>query len=76
MLVSQSIPTQLPKSPQEITLDTIEKAFSSGDRLTRQAVLETGRYMGLAISSLVGTLNIQKIVLTGDMTRFGKPVVG
>ncbi|OGO61632.1 MAG: hypothetical protein A2032_05760 [Chloroflexi bacterium RBG_19FT_COMBO_49_13] len=73
MLVPQSIPTQLPKSPQEITLDTIEKAFSSGDHLARQVVLETGRYMGIAISSLVGTLNIQKIILTGDMTRFGSP---
>jgi predicted NBD/HSP70 family sugar kinase len=27
----------------------------------------------MAISSLVGTLNIQKIVLMGDMTRFGQP---
>ncbi len=72
-LVTQSIPTRLPQSPQEITLDTIEQAFSNGDHLARQAVLETGRYMGMAISSLVGTLNIQKIVLTGDMTRFGSP---
>ena len=69
-LVSQSIPTQF---QQEITLDTIEQAFISGDPLARQAVLETGRYMGMAISSLVGTLDIQKIVLIGDMTRFGQP---
>jgi len=72
-LVSQSIPTHLPRSPEEITLDIIEQAFSSGDPLARQAVLETGRYMGMAISSLVGTLNINKIVITGDMTRFGNP---
>jgi N-acetylglucosamine repressor len=70
MLVSQSIQAQL---PQEITLDTIEQAFTSGDPLARQVVLETGRYMGMAVSSLVGTLDIQKIVLTGDMTRFGQP---
>lgn len=72
-LVSQSIPTHLPRSPEEITLDIIEQAFSGGDPLARQAVLETGRYMGMAISSLVGTLNINKIVITGDMTRFGNP---
>jgi glucokinase-like ROK family protein len=72
-LVSQSISTELPKSPQEITLDTIEQAFTRGDPLTCQVVLETGRYMGMAISSLVGTLNIQEIILTGDMTRFGSP---
>jgi glucokinase-like ROK family protein len=70
MLISQSIQAQL---PQEITLDTIEQAFTSGDPLARQVVLETGRYMGMAVSSLVGTLDIQKIVLTGDMTRFGQP---
>jgi predicted NBD/HSP70 family sugar kinase len=29
--------------------------------------------MGQALSSLVGILNIQNIVLTGDMTRFGDP---
>ena len=72
-LGSQSAPTQFPKSSQEITLDTIEQAYISGDPLARQAVLETGRYLGMAISSLVGTLNIQKIVLAGDMTRFGRP---
>ena len=31
--------------------------------------------MGMAISSLVGTLNIRRIVLTGDMTRFGPPLL-
>jgi N-acetylglucosamine repressor len=70
-LAYQFEPTQLTKAAQEITLDTIELAFSNGDPLVRQAVLETAHYMGMAISSLIGTLNIQKIVLTGDMTRFG-----
>jgi glucokinase-like ROK family protein len=72
-LVFQSTSNQLPQSPHEITLETIEQAFSNGDPMARQAVLETGRYLGMAISSLVGTLNIDKIVLTGDMTRFGDP---
>ncbi len=72
-LVSQSVSTQLPQSPQEITLNAIEQAFMGGDPLARQTVLETGRYMGMAISNLVGALDIQKIVLTGDMTRFGQP---
>ncbi len=72
-LEAQSGSTQFPKSSQEITLDTIEQAYLSGDPLACQAVLETGRYLGMAISSLVGTLNIQKIVLAGDMTRFGRP---
>src|SRR4030042_989605 len=72
-LVSQSSTNQLPKSVQEISLTTIEQAFRNGDPLAHQAVLETARYMGMAISSLVGALDIQKIVLTGDMTRLGQP---
>jgi glucokinase len=36
-------------------------------------VLKTADYLGIAISNLVGILNIQKIVLEGDMTRFGTP---
>lgn len=72
-LVSQPIQTQLPRSAREITLDVIEQAFTHGDSNVHHAVMETGRYLGMAISNLVGTLNIQLIVLTGDMTIFGSP---
>lgn len=57
----------------EIDLEAVQVAFQAGDPQVRQIVLSTARYMGLAISRLVGTLNIQKIVLSGDMTGFGKP---
>jgi glucokinase-like ROK family protein len=63
----------LSQSGRELSLDLIEEAFQAGDELARQLVLEAGRYMGAAISNLIGTLNIHKIVLVGDMTRFGKP---
>jgi predicted NBD/HSP70 family sugar kinase len=55
-------------APERITFDAIEQAFTAGDPLARQVVLEAGRFMGTAISSLVGTLNIQRIALTGDIT--------
>lgn len=58
---------------QGINLNTIEQAVVDGDADIRQAVLETGRFLGMAISNLVGTLNIRNIVITGDMTRFGQP---
>ncbi|HSB65993.1 MAG TPA: ROK family protein, partial [Anaerolineales bacterium] len=60
-------------SSVEINLDTIKEAFLRGDRMVSDAVLQTGRYLGTAISNLVGTLNIQNIVLSGDMTCFGEP---
>lgn len=64
---------QLSQLQAEIDLDGIEAALISGDRLAQQVVVEAGRYMGLAISNLVETLNIQKIVLSGVMTCFGEP---
>jgi N-acetylglucosamine repressor len=63
----------LPHDPQEITLDAIDEAFKAGDPLAYNLVLETARYIGLAISTVVGVLNIHRIVLDGNMTRFGAP---
>ena len=57
----------------EITLEQIEVAFAQEDDLARRLVLDTAYYTGMAIASLVGTFNIQKIVLSGDMTHFGVP---
>ncbi len=59
--------------PDEINLSALQEAFQTGDSQVQEVVLEAGRYMGLAIAGLVGALNIHKIVLTGEMTRFGKP---
>ncbi len=56
-----------------VSLDSLQQAFQAGDPRVQQVVLEAGRYLGQAIASLVGTLNIHKVVLTGEMTRFGRP---
>ena len=59
------------KTGREATLDEIRAAFEAGDAQVCAAVLDAGHYLGTSLASLIGTLNIQKIVLTGDMTRFG-----
>jgi N-acetylglucosamine repressor len=56
-----------------LTLEAIEAFVQSGDKLANKAIYEAGYYLGKSIGSLIGTLNIKKVVLTGDMTRFGKP---
>ena len=58
---------------EEIDFAAILRVFGEGEPRVQKMVLDTARYMGFAISSLIGTLNIHKIVLTGDITRFGKP---
>ena len=53
------------------SLDKAQSAFESGDEKAIQAVTNAAHYLGISLANLIGTLNIQKIVLTGDMTRFG-----
>ncbi len=53
------------------SLDAVETAYRAGDTQVERIVLEAGHYLGTSLAGLIGTLNIQKIVLTGDMTRFG-----
>ncbi len=56
----------------QVSLDSLQQAFETGDPRAQQVVLEAGRYLGQAVAALVGTLNIHKVVLTGDMIRFGE----
>jgi glucokinase-like ROK family protein len=70
-MVRQYPDCRLAHDPRGVSLDMIEEAFNAGDPLTRDLVLGTADYLGMAISNLVGILNIQKVVLEGDMTRFG-----
>jgi N-acetylglucosamine repressor len=72
-LVKQYPECGLPRETQQINLDSINEAFKTGDPLICDLVLKTADYVGMAIANLVGILNIQKIVLEGDMTRFGVP---
>ncbi len=59
----------------EVTLERVQKAFADGDAVALQVVREAGRFMGMAVSSLMGTLNIQRIVLAGGITSFGQPLL-
>ena len=70
-MVEQYPDCQLARDPRGVSLNTIEEAFHAGDSLTGDLVLKTANYLGMAISNLVGILNIEKVVLEGDMTRFG-----
>lgn len=75
MLAAHAEGSPLAAAPDAITLDTLAGAFAAGDHFARQVVLEAGRFMGIALASLVGTLNIHRIIIAGDMTRFGRPLL-
>ncbi len=73
LLAPEYAGSPLAREPQNISLDSVVTAFQKGDPLALRVVREAGHYLGISIASLIGILNIQKIVLTGDMTRFGEP---
>ncbi|WKZ34277.1 MAG: ROK family transcriptional regulator [Anaerolineales bacterium] len=53
------------------SLDQAQSAFEAGDAEANRVVMTAGHFLGKSLGNLIGTLNIQKIVITGDMTRFG-----
>jgi predicted NBD/HSP70 family sugar kinase len=57
-----------------LTLEIVGRAFQAGDPSARQAVLEVGRYLGIAAATLVGTFNIRRIVLASGLARLGAPL--
>lgn len=59
--------------PVDLTLEALGEAFQSGDEASQRIILEAGHYLGIAVSHLVNTLNIQHISILGSLTRFGSP---
>jgi predicted NBD/HSP70 family sugar kinase len=53
------------------SLDDVLSAFHNDNSKAKTVVAKAGQYLGASLANLIGTLNIQKIVLTGDMARFG-----
>lgn len=64
LLHTLSVPGQSP------TIDTVYRAFQAGDEDARKLMLDTGRYLGMAVANLVGTLNVSRIVITGEIAGF------
>ena len=48
-------------------------AFKAGDPVVRDVVTAAGRQLGMAVAWLVGTLNVERVVLVGSAAEFGDP---
>ena len=64
--------SSLANNPEGISLNSLEAAWREDDPLAQRVVSEAAFTLGTSIANLVGALNIQKIVLTGDMACFGE----
>jgi N-acetylglucosamine repressor len=67
---------QFVATPEEINTDIVLQAFEAGDEALQQVVAEAGHYLGIAVASLVGALNVQRIVIAGNVARFGQALLG
>ncbi|HSM24163.1 MAG TPA: ROK family transcriptional regulator, partial [Anaerolineaceae bacterium] len=59
---------------KHINHNSIEEAlvaFDGNDPQTREVVLQAAHYLGISLANMIGVLNIHKIILTGDVARFG-----
>ncbi|MDQ3930358.1 MAG: ROK family protein, partial [Chloroflexota bacterium] len=79
---ARSLAAEHPESPlnnidpsHDLDVDTINGAFRAGDAAARQLVLETGRYLGMAVANLVGALNVKHVVIMAELARLGSPLL-
>lgn len=56
-------------------LGAVLQAYVVGDSVARRVVDEAGRALGLAVATIVATLNVQDVVIAGLVTRLGEPLL-
>ena len=78
---AQALARSTPKSPlslvapETITLESLRTALETNDPVARQVTAEAGQYLGRAAASLVSTLNLHHVLLTGSVTTLGIPLL-
>jgi len=70
----ESLLAGLAGSIQAISGETVHRAAEAGDPIARALVEETGHYVGIAVASLVNTLNPKRIVIGGGVAKLGPPL--
>ena len=60
---------------EDVGIDAIVEAARGGDEAAKEVLLESARFLGIALSSLVNTLNPSRIVLGKDFVKYGDLVM-
>ena len=55
-----------------LTLEGLCEAARAGDEISRKVIEEAGRYIGIALSNVVGVLNPQIVVIGGPLAAAGE----
>lgn len=62
-----------PAGTEGLRLSDVVAALEAGDEEARRIVVGAGRRLGQALAGLIGTLNVERIVLLGSVTALGEP---
>lgn len=75
-VIARNSPTswlnQFAPDPAAITFETVFQAFEAGDEGARTVIRNVGNYLGLAAANLVGVLGSCRILIAGQIMRFGQ----
>ena len=76
--MAQGAKSLLNRRPEDTPLSAryIYEAAKKGDRLARELLEETGRYLGIGIATLVNLLNPEMVVLCGRMAKAKEFIFG
>lgn len=70
------IPSLVDGDLDRVIATTVIDAAAAGDRLARETLAEAGRYLGLAIGSMINLLNPAMVVIGGGTSRAGEMLIG
>lgn len=66
---------RLISSASEINTETLVQALEAGDEMVRGMVEEAGLHLGRALAYVVGTIDINCVVISGRMAAFGETLI-
>lgn len=67
---------RLVPSLEDINMDIVSQALAAGDEGLKRLIAEAGRFLGMALASLVGILNVHRIVIAGSVACLGQELLG
>lgn len=62
-------------SEEQLTIDDLVREANNGDGFTQMMLERTGNYVGTAIASVINLLNIEKIVVGGNIMQAAEPIL-
>lgn len=53
------------------SIEEVQQALANGDQRVAEVIKDAAHYFAISLANLISVLNINEIILTGGMTRFG-----